>query len=84
MSDNGLAFYVNILIGTLVFTSAAIFFLHQTPTIPVTSGLFHMKFGGAVCGEHIKEQCGVTLKRCNDGKEYHCMHDISMELDKDK
>jgi hypothetical protein len=47
----------------------------------VTSGTFHMKFGGAVCGESYTTECGVHLKKCDNEVEYHCMHDVSMRLD---
>jgi hypothetical protein len=47
-----------------------------------TSGTFHMKFGGAVCGEYIETACGITLRNCSDEKEYLCMHDVSVALDK--
>lgn len=47
-----------------------------------TSGTFHMKFGGAVCGEYVETACGITLRKCSDEKEYLCMHDVSVALDK--
>ena len=47
-----------------------------------TPGIFHMKYGGAYCLEFFVTSCGVTLKGCTDEKEYHCMQDVSIQLDK--
>lgn len=84
--DWEIRFYKNFFIGTVTFillAGALLFYLRAQPKPqePTTSGTFYMKFGGAVCGEHYIDGCGVHLRKCDNLKEYHCMHDVSLDLD---
>lgn len=83
--DWEIRFYKNFFVGTVTFiilALALLFYFHKNKeSAPVTSGTFFMKFGGAVCGEHYIDGCGVHLKKCDNLKEYHCMHDVSIDLD---
>lgn len=81
-------FYKNFFIGFITSVLIAGFIViywylnpKPQPPKPITSGTFHMKFGGAVCGEHYIDNCGVHIIKCDGGIEYHCMHDISFDLD---
>lgn len=69
-----------VIIGSLV--SGLFLFKNKSK---ITSGTFHMKYGGAVCAENYITECGVHLIKC-DGRvhEYHCMHDVSFILDSEE
>jgi hypothetical protein len=44
--------------------------------------IYHMKYGGAYCSHFVTYSCGVTLRDCTDDKEYYCMQDVSVEMDR--
>lgn len=75
-----------ILFSFLIFgTFGLSIYLDMKNKPKVTSGTFHMKYGGAVCAENYITECGVHLLKC-DGRvhEYHCMHDVSFILDREE
>ncbi len=88
--DWEIRFYKNFFVGSVSLILILVMVLSywclkirpQQQGKPITSGTFYMKFGGAMCGHNYITQCGVHLVKCDNGKEYHCMHEVSIELDK--
>lgn len=89
--DWEIRFYKNFFIGSvsfiLIFSLASAYWyvkLKPKQEKRITSGMFYMKYGGSICGENYITECGVHLIKCDNGKEYHCMHEVSMDLDEKK
>lgn len=41
--------------------------------------VYYMRYGGMPCAEIEFHECGVTLKKCTDAREYYCVHDVAVE-----
>ena len=76
-------FYAVLILLAIVYIAAPQVIMHMQVKTKPRSGLFYMKYGGAICGEFHNTSCGINLKKCADDKEYYCLQDVSAVFDEE-
>lgn len=41
--------------------------------------IYYIKYGTVACAEISGGACGITLRKCTDGRQYYCMQDVAMK-----
>ncbi len=82
--DNKILYGFLTAIGLLFFGGLVLIYYTAPKPLPpeIRSGLFHHSYGGSICKYYTESACGVKLTGCLDEKEYHCLLNVMMELDK--
>lgn len=46
---------------------------------PQPERVYYTRYGAAVCQQMDRTACGVSLRKCHNGKIYECLQDVSYE-----